>query len=110
VDSKLLTNGVRVPDDSYLSSPASHTSDASSLQPPPSPTLSAHSSSSVRWANSIVLRATTIPEEHDGLSSLGLLALRRRDIVGSQARQPSQVLVAALPTVIPKILPVLDSF
>ena len=38
------------------SSPASHTSDASSLQPPPSPTLSAYSSSSVRWANSIVLR------------------------------------------------------
>ncbi|KAI9463227.1 calcium-translocating P-type ATPase [Lactarius psammicola] len=41
-------------------SPASHTSDASSLHPPPSPTLSAYSSGSV--------------QEHDGLSSLGLLA------------------------------------
>ena len=55
------------------SSPASHMSDASSLQPPPSPTLSAYSSGSVRWANSTVLRDNN-PEEHDGLSSLGLLA------------------------------------
>ncbi|KAH9052974.1 calcium-translocating P-type ATPase [Lactarius deliciosus] len=43
------------------SSPASHTSDASSLHPPPSPTLSAHSSGSIQ----------NNPEEHDGLSSLG---------------------------------------
>ncbi|KAH9168805.1 calcium-translocating P-type ATPase [Lactarius sanguifluus] len=55
------------------SSPASHTSDASSLHPPPSPTLSAHSSGSIRWATSTVLRENN-PEEHDGLSSLGLLA------------------------------------
>ena len=54
-------------------SPASHTSDASSLQPPPSPTLSAHSSGSIRWATSTVLRENN-PDEHDGLSSLGLLA------------------------------------
>jgi hypothetical protein len=38
-----------------------------------SPTLSAHSSGSIRWANSTVLRDNN-PEEHDGLSSLGLLA------------------------------------
>lgn len=55
------------------SSPASHTSDASSLQPPPSPTLSAISSGSIRWATSTVLRENN-PEEHDGMSSLGLLA------------------------------------
>jgi Ca2+-transporting ATPase len=54
-------------------SPASHTSDASSLQPPPSPSLSAHSSGSIRWANSTVLHDNNA-EEHDGLSSLGLLA------------------------------------
>jgi Ca2+-transporting ATPase len=53
------------------SSPASHTSAASYLQPPPSPTLSTHSSGSIRW-NSTVLRDSN-PEEHDGLSSLGLL-------------------------------------
>ena len=47
---------------------ASYTSDASSLQPPPSPTLSAHSSGSIRWANSTLLRNNN-PEEHDGLSS-----------------------------------------
>ena len=38
--------------------------DASSIQPPPSPTLYTHSSGSIHWANSTV---------HDGLSSLGLL-------------------------------------
>jgi Ca2+-transporting ATPase len=54
-------------------SPASHTSDASSLHPPPSPTLSARSSGSIRWATSTVLRDNN-PEDHDGLSSLGLLA------------------------------------
>ena len=53
-------------------SPASHTSDVSSLQPPPSPTLSAYSSGSVRFTSK-VLRDNN-PEEHDGLSSLGLLA------------------------------------
>ncbi|KAI9449869.1 calcium-translocating P-type ATPase [Lactarius psammicola] len=52
---------------------ASHSSGASSSHPPPSPTLSAHSSGSVRWATSTVLRDNN-PEEHDGLSSLGLLA------------------------------------
>ena len=45
-------------------------SDNSSLLPPPSPTLSAHSGS-VRWANSTVLRDNN-PEEHDGSSSLYL--------------------------------------
>ncbi|KAH9025496.1 calcium-translocating P-type ATPase [Lactarius pseudohatsudake] len=55
------------------SSLAPHTSDASSLHPPPSPTLSAHSSGSVRWAASTVTRDNK-PEEHGGLSSLGLLA------------------------------------
>jgi P-type Ca2+ transporter type 2C len=54
-------------------SPTSHASDGSSIQPPPSPTLSARSSGSVRWANSTVLRDNN-PEEHDGLSSLNLLA------------------------------------
>ena len=45
-------------------------SDNSSLPPPPSPTLSAHSGS-VRWANSTLLRDNN-PEEHDGSSSLHL--------------------------------------
>ena len=53
-----------------LSSPT-HTSDNSSLAPPPSPTLSAYSSGSVRWANSTILRDNN-PEEHDGSSSLFL--------------------------------------
>ncbi len=48
-----------------------HTADNSSLPPPPSPTLSAQSSGSVRWANSTVLRDNN-PEEHDGSSSLYL--------------------------------------
>jgi Ca2+-transporting ATPase len=51
----------------------SATSDTSSLQPPPSPTLSAHSSGSIRFATSTVLRDNN-PDEHDGLSSLNLLA------------------------------------
>ncbi|KAI0312928.1 hypothetical protein OF83DRAFT_1143615, partial [Amylostereum chailletii] len=52
----------------------SNLSDASSTsyQPPPSPTLSAHSAGSVRWATSTELRSNR-PEENDGLSSLGLL-------------------------------------
>jgi P-type Ca2+ transporter type 2C len=50
-----------------LGSP-SHASDNSSLPLPPSPTLSAISSGSVRWANSTVLRDNN-PEEHDGSSS-----------------------------------------
>src|SRR5947208_1735534 len=47
-----------------IGSPSSHTSDTSSLQPPPSPTLSAHSagSGSIRFANSTVLRENN-PEE-----------------------------------------------
>jgi Ca2+-transporting ATPase len=53
-----------------LGSPT-HASDNSSLVPPPSPTLSAHSSGSVRWANSTILRDNN-PEEHDGSSSLYL--------------------------------------
>jgi len=56
-----------------VGSPSSHTSDTSSLQPPPSPTLSAHSTGSIRFATSTVLRDNN-PEEHDGLSSLKLLA------------------------------------
>jgi P-type Ca2+ transporter type 2C len=54
-------------------SSTSPTSDGSSMHPPPSPTLSARSSGSIRWANSTVLRDNN-PEEHDGLSSLNLLA------------------------------------
>ena len=50
--------------------PIGSTSDNSSL-PPPSPTLSAQSSGSVRWATSTALRDNN-PEEHDGSSSLYL--------------------------------------
>ena len=68
------------------SSPASPSSDGSSMHPPPSPTLSAHSSGSIRWANSTVLRDNS-PEEHDGMSSLGLLAPppghRRKSSIGT---------------------------
>ena len=56
-----------------VGSPSSHTSDTSSLQPPPSPTLSAHSTGSIRFATSKVLRENN-PEEHDGMTSLKLLA------------------------------------
>jgi len=56
-----------------VGSPSSHTSDTSSFQPPPSPTLSAHSTGSIRFATSKVLRDNN-PEEHDGMSSLKLLA------------------------------------
>ena len=56
-----------------LGSPVSYISDTSSLQPPPSPTLSVLSSRSVRFANSTVLRDNK-PEEYDGLFSLNLLA------------------------------------
>ncbi|KAH9025710.1 hypothetical protein EDB83DRAFT_2526782 [Lactarius deliciosus] len=52
--------------------PAPHTSDLSSSHLPPSPTLSAHSSGSIRWATSTVLRDNS-PEEPAGLPSLGLL-------------------------------------
>lgn len=38
---------------------------------PPSPTLSAHSSGSIHWANSTILRGNN-PEDHDGSSSLYL--------------------------------------
>jgi P-type Ca2+ transporter type 2C len=54
-------------------SPTSHTFDGSSMHPPPSPTLSAHSSGSIRWVSSTILRDNH-PEDHDGLSSLNLLA------------------------------------
>jgi P-type Ca2+ transporter type 2C len=53
-----------------LASPT-HMSDNFSLPAPPSPTLSAQSSGSVRWANSTILRDNN-PEEHDGSSSLYL--------------------------------------
>ena len=52
--------------------PSSHTPDISS-QPPPCPTLSAHSAGSIRFANSTVLRENN-PEELDGISCLELLA------------------------------------
>ncbi len=51
----------------------SHTPDASSSNPPPSPTLSAHSLGSTHWATSALGLRDNNPEEHDGLSSLGLL-------------------------------------
>ena len=51
--------------------PLGSTSDNPSIPPPPSPTLSAQSSGSVRWVNSTALRDNN-PEEHDGLSSLHL--------------------------------------
>jgi P-type Ca2+ transporter type 2C len=70
-----------------LASPT-HASDSSSLLPPPSPTLSAHSSGSVRWANSTVLRDNN-PEEHDGLSSLYLAppphGHRRKGSIGTMS-------------------------
>jgi len=53
-----------------VGSPSLHTF---SLQPPPSPTLSAHSTGSIRFAISKVLRDNN-PEERDGMSSLKLLA------------------------------------
>ncbi|KAN0138924.1 calcium-translocating P-type ATPase [Lactarius tabidus] len=58
--------------DDPTSDPFRDTSPAPSLDTPP--TLFVHSSGSiqVRWANSVVLRDNL--EEHDGLSSLGLLA------------------------------------
>jgi len=57
-----------------VGSPSSHTSHTSSLQPPPpSPTLSAYSSSLIRFATSTGLRDNNL-EEHDELSSLKLLA------------------------------------
>lgn len=59
--------------------------DNSSLLPPPSPTLSAHSGS-VRWANSTILRDNN-PEEHDGASSLHLAppphGHRRKSSIGT---------------------------
>ncbi|KAH9010887.1 hypothetical protein EDB84DRAFT_1583544 [Lactarius hengduanensis] len=52
--------------------PITRTSDLSSSHPPPFPTLSAHSSGSIRWATSTLLRKNK-PEEHVSLPSLGLL-------------------------------------
>ena len=64
----------------------SHTSDNSSLPPPPSPTLTSRSSGSIRWANSTALRDNN-PEEHDGSSSLYLAppshGHRRKGSVGT---------------------------
>ncbi|KAH9023999.1 calcium-translocating P-type ATPase [Lactarius deliciosus] len=48
------------------------TSGPSSSYPPPSPTLSTHSSAAISWATSAVFRNNN-PEEHIGLSSLGFL-------------------------------------
>jgi len=47
-----------------VGSPSSHTSDTSSLQPPPSPTLAALSTGSIWFATSAVLRDNN-HEEHD---------------------------------------------
>ncbi|KAH9024004.1 calcium-translocating P-type ATPase [Lactarius deliciosus] len=52
--------------------PAIHTSEPPSLHPPPSLTLSTHSSGSIRRATSTVLRDNN-PDLHDGLATLGLL-------------------------------------
>ncbi|KAI0303590.1 hypothetical protein B0F90DRAFT_1301070 [Multifurca ochricompacta] len=52
------------------SSPDPHASDAS-LHPPPSPTLSAHSLGSIRWATSSISRDTNT-EDPVGLSSLNI--------------------------------------
>ncbi|KAI0067278.1 calcium-translocating P-type ATPase [Artomyces pyxidatus] len=53
--------------------PSSTFSDTSSYQPPPSPTLSAHSGGSVRFANTTSLRDNN-PDDHDPMSSLQLLS------------------------------------
>ncbi|KAH9025698.1 calcium-translocating P-type ATPase [Lactarius deliciosus] len=52
--------------------PAPHTSESSSLHPPPSLTLSTHSSGSIRRATPTTLRDNN-PEVHGGLPSLGHL-------------------------------------
>ncbi|KAH9021974.1 hypothetical protein EDB84DRAFT_1565120 [Lactarius hengduanensis] len=52
--------------------PATRTSDLSSSHQPSFPTLSAHSSGSIRWATSTLLRKNN-PEDHVSLPSLGLL-------------------------------------
>ncbi|KAH9025702.1 calcium-translocating P-type ATPase [Lactarius deliciosus] len=66
--------------------PATHTTEPSSLHPPPSLTLSTHSSGSIRRATYTVLRDNN-PEVHDGLPSLGLLTplpqVHRRKVIGS---------------------------
>ncbi|KAI9458771.1 calcium-translocating P-type ATPase [Russula earlei] len=54
-----------------IGSSALGVSEPSSSQPPPSPTLSAHSSGSIRFVNSTALRDNH-PEDHDGLSTLYL--------------------------------------
>ncbi|KAH9033387.1 E1-E2 ATPase-domain-containing protein [Lactarius pseudohatsudake] len=51
--------------------PTTRTSDLSSSHQPPFPTLSAHSSGSIRWATSTLLRKNN-PEDHVSLPSLGL--------------------------------------
>ena len=69
-------NSLEAPSSPSPSSPLSERSDRSDsplLNVPPSPTLSAHSGTSVHWATSTQLR-TNRPEEHDGISSLGLLS------------------------------------
>ena len=67
----VLRNSPHFPDNPITS--ASYASDASSLPPPSSPTLSAHSSGLIRRVNSTLLRDNS-PEEQHGLSSLVLLA------------------------------------
>ncbi|KAH8978135.1 calcium-translocating P-type ATPase [Lactarius hatsudake] len=56
-----------------LASHTPRTFDPSSSHPLPSPTLSTHSLASIIWATSAVFR-NNLPEEHVGLSSLGLLS------------------------------------
>ena len=88
--------------------PIGSTSDNSSL-PPPSPTLSAQSSSSVRWATLTALQDNN-PMEHDGSSSLYLAPPSRGYQRKRSAGTPCRALaVARTPNKTPKIIRVLGS-
>ncbi|KAI9437967.1 calcium-transporting ATPase [Lactarius indigo] len=68
---------------------ALHTSDPSFLHPPPSSTLPSHSSSSIFWVPSTVLRENNT-KENDGSSSLGLtLSSQGHRRMGSTSTVPS---------------------